>query len=270
MPELPEMETYKHLLQEHIVNKKITRVEINRVKSINISQENFIQLVSQQTVIKVERRAKYLLFHLSNGQTLLLHLMLGGLLYFGGKNDFLDRTVQIHLFFNEEHLDFIGLRLGYLHIFPSGDSAYNEISDLGPEPLDGHFTLDEFLGLLDKRRGTLKSKLIDQKFLAGIGNCYSDEICFHAGILPKRKLEELSKQEKTQLYLSIQTILKEGIKYGGYMEQPFTKIDTLIGGYNKMCKVYDQEGKACPRCGGVVVREDISSRKAFFCSNCQK
>ncbi|MHC0035600.1 Fpg/Nei family DNA glycosylase [Pseudoneobacillus sp. C159] len=270
MPELPEMENYKLLLQQKIGGKMVTNVEVNREKSINIFPEVFIREIQGQRIVNVERRAKQLLFHLEHGAVLLLHLMLGGWMFFGKEEDKPKRTIQIQLSFDYEQLFFIGLRLGYLHFYPSRDEVNKELSDLGPEPLDSSLTIGAFLSLLEPRRGRLKTKLVDQKFISGIGNCYSDEICFHAGILPKREIEDLNFTERNQLYQSMKVVLLDATKHGGYIETPFFKEDTLTGTYNNLCLVYDRGGEPCLRCGAKIIRDTISSRKTFYCLNCQK
>ncbi|MEH6995232.1 hypothetical protein V7075_21410 [Neobacillus drentensis] len=129
-----------------------------------------------------------------NGQVLLLHLMLGGWMYFGTEDDKPERTILVRLSFGIQHLYFIGLRLGYLHLFRELN-VQKELSSLGPEPIDPQFTLQDFLKLLDDRSGKIKTKLLDQEFIVGIGNCYSDEICYHAGIKTKRSIEDIGKPE---------------------------------------------------------------------------
>ncbi len=268
MPELPEMENYKRNLNQLIQGKVISNVIVNREKSINVDPQNFIQAVQGNTVSLVQRRAKHLLFRLSNGKVLLLHLMLGGWMFYSEEKDKPKRTVQIQLSFENMHLYFIGLRLGYLHLYTNAE-AEAELADLGPEPLDLSFTKEDFLAYIEKKRGTLKLKLVDQHFLSGIGNCYSDEICYHAKLLPERKLEDLTSEEKTALYTAIQTVLKEATDIGGYMEHPLFINDNKTGAYNDLCRVYDCEGQPCQRCGTKIVQTEISSKKTFYCPNCQ-
>ena len=269
MPELPEMENYRRLLNQKIAGQIITEVQINREKSINVDPNLFIRTVGNQKVVTVDRRGKHLLFHLENQQVLLLHLMLGGWMYFGTEEDKPKRTIQVRLSFGQHHLYFIGLRLGYLHLFSEQD-VQKELSNLGPEPLETSFTIQEFQKLLGDRRGKIKTKLLDQKVIAGIGNCYSDEICFHAGIKTNRSIEEIGEPERIQLYQSMRQVLLDALKNGGYMENPFYQGDHLTGGYNNRCLVYDREGETCKRCGSTIMKEIISSRKTFFCPNCQK
>ncbi|MFD2924678.1 bifunctional DNA-formamidopyrimidine glycosylase/DNA-(apurinic or apyrimidinic site) lyase [Halobacillus naozhouensis] len=268
MPELPEMENYKILLQQKIKGRTIIDVDINRDKSINVDPENFMNQVQTQKVAEIERKAKHLLFHLENGYILVLHLMLGGILFYGTEQEKPERTIQIRLSFGKESLYFIGLRLGYLHLFTQ-EEAKEELADLGPEPLNVNFSLDHFLDLVKERRGMIKTTLVNQEFLSGVGNCYSDEIAWHAQLLPERNMDELNKAEKVQLYQSIRFILPRATQLGGYMDQPLFKGDNKTGSYHSQTYVYDREGKPCKRCGEKIVQIEISSRKTFHCPQCQ-
>nr|WP_106781337.1 bifunctional DNA-formamidopyrimidine glycosylase/DNA-(apurinic or apyrimidinic site) lyase [Lysinibacillus timonensis] len=267
MPELPEMETYKTLLGSLINGQKISNVEIGREKSINVPVDQFTTQIVNQTIKMISRRAKYLIFQLQDGSCLLLHLMLGGWMFFGKEEDKPDRTIQVKLSFGEQHLFFIGLRLGYLHLL-SPDEVKEELKNLGPEVLAPDFTLDAFHQLMQKRKGTIKTTLLNQEVLAGIGNAYSDEILWHAEIRPDRKINELEDQQLTRTYHSIQYILNKGLNEGGYMENPLYKGDEKTGGYQFY--VYDKEGEECFRCKTPIIKEEISSRKTFFCPNCQQ
>lgn len=268
MPELPEMETYKALLKKKIGGKTITAIHINREKSINVGMNDFKNKVENQEIEAIERRAKYLLFHFKNGNVLLLHLMLGGWMFYGTEEEKPDRTVQIQLSFGDQHLYFIGLRLGYLHLL-SQKEVEQELTDLGPDPLDVNFSLDTFTNLIKNRRGKLKTTLINQEFLSGIGNRYSDEIAWYAQLLPERKMNELDENEQIQLFQSTRFILQQAIQYGGYMDHPLFTGDTKTGGYRSKMYVYEREGKGCERCGSPIIKDEISSRKTFYCKICQ-
>ncbi|MFS0557591.1 Fpg/Nei family DNA glycosylase [Brevibacillus sp. 179-C9.3 HS] len=267
MPELPEMETYRRLLQERIGGKTITATHVQREKTINLPPAEFARLLQGNRLTLVDRRAKHLLFHLESGHVLLLHLMLGGFLYLGSAEDKLKRTAQVTLSFGELILYFHGLRLGYLHLL-TNDQIDEKLAPLGPEPLDPTFTFTRFTELLADKRSVLKTALVNQHWLAGIGNCYADEICFHAAILPTRMIPTLSLEEQKRLYHSMQTVLQEAIRFGGYM-QPLYSGDSLTGGFDERCKVYDRGGEPCPRCGQPIEKSELSSRKVFACTNCQ-
>lgn len=268
MPELPEMETYRGLLHQKIGGAAITAATVQREKTINVPPAEFVQTVQGNRLTLIERRAKHLLFHLQSGHVLLLHLMLGGFLYLGTAEDKLARTAQVTLSFGERILYFHGLRLGYLHLL-TPDQIDERMAPFGPEPLAPDFTLERFLERLQEKRGVLKTALVDQHWIAGIGNCYSDEICFHAGILPTRRIPELTEKERVRLYHSMQTVLAEAIRFGGYMDQPLYRGDRLTGGFDERCQVYDRGGEPCPRCGQPIEKGELSSRKVFACPNCQ-
>ncbi|RAV20585.1 Fpg/Nei family DNA glycosylase [Paenibacillus contaminans] len=268
MPELPEMETYRSLLLYRVTGKTITGCDVTRPKSINLSPESFYAAVVGRQIVHIDRRAKQLLFVLEDGHVLLLHLMLGGVLFWGTPEQKPDRTVQVALSFGLETLHFIGLRLGYLHYWTK-DELTRELMGLGPEPLEPSFTEKAFADIASQKRGSLKASLVDQHFISGIGNCYSDEICFAAGLLPARKIERLDDSEAGRLYRAIQSILREATGYGGYMDMPLYIGDNLTGGFDAKCRVYDREGLPCVRCGNPIVRKDVGSRKSFCCLNCQ-
>jgi formamidopyrimidine-DNA glycosylase len=269
MPELPEMENYRLQLNQMVINKIIKDVIINREKSINVPPDSFVKKVKGQSISRIERRAKYLLFHLQNKQVLLLHLMLGGWMFFGRKEDKPKRTIQLQLSFGEKHLYFIGLRLGYLHLHT--DTELKELfAPLGPEPLQNSFTAEFLTKRIKGRKGRIKSLLLDQEFIAGIGNRYSDEICFEAGILPNRKVESLSSNQVLRLFHSIKEVLMRAAASGGYMDQPLYPLDTKTGRYFKSLKVHGRANEACIRCGSPIQEGTISSRKTFYCAICQK
>lgn len=268
MPELPEMENYRRLLSDLIINQPITNVVVNRDKSVNIPVDTFkAELMGGRTIF-VERRGKHLIFHLNNGRRLLLHLMLGGLMYYGTEEDRPKRSTQVEISFGERTLYFIGLRLGYLHML-SAKEVEEVLAPLGPEPLDRRMNGDKFASILKGRRGALKSLLVNQHVIAGIGNCYADEIAYEAALLPSAKVQDLTDDSVARLYNAMQTVLREALEGGGYMETPFMVGDQLTGSYDDQCKVYDREGENCHRCGGVVNKIELTGRKAFFCPSCQ-
>lgn len=268
MPELPEMETYRQLLIPRLAGKAVTGVQIEREKSINVPAADFTAAVLGGRVQGISRRAKHLLFHMEQNRVLLLHLMLGGAMVWGTPGERPNRTVQVELAFGGDRLYFIGLRLGYLHLHQE-EEAVRLLQKLGPEPFDPAFTERDFIGLLGQKRGYLKTALVDQSVLSGIGNCYSDEICFTAGILPQRKLDSLSEEELVRLFQAMRSTLSEAASHGGYMDIPLFKGDTLTGGFDPLCRVYDREGEPCVRCGAAIARVDFASKKSFSCPGCQ-
>lgn len=269
MPELPEMENYRRVLSNHILDKPILRVKVTRDKSINVPVDTFASALVGNKVIFVERRGKYLNFHMDNGSRLLVHLMLGGLMYYGTDDDLPNRSTQVEISFGDYTLYFIGLRLGYIHLL-SAKEVEQVFSELGPEPMDHRrMNEDRFVKIAEKRRGGLKTMLVNQHVIAGIGNRYADEIAYRASLLPSAKVQDLGKEALQRLYGSMVEVLTEGVEGGGYIDTPVQKDDQLTGSYKAKFKVYDREGEACYRCGGVVSRVELTGRKAFFCPTCQ-
>ncbi|WP_127533665.1 Fpg/Nei family DNA glycosylase [Paenibacillus kobensis] len=268
MPELPEMETYRIMLSERIAGKLITGAAVTRDKTINMEPDAFISDVVGRTVWFVERRGKHLLLHLDDGRRLVIHLMLGGSLYYGDEEDRPDRTVQVELSFGSHKLFGIGLRLGYVHLL-SAKEAVERFKELGPEPLDPRLTAASFRKLFQGKRGVLKSALVDQQTIAGIGNCYSDEICFTASIRPNTRIPSLRDEEWERLFRATQSVLRDATAAGGYMESPTFLGDTLTGGYNERCRVYDRGGQPCLQCGTAIEQSEVASKKMFYCPSCQ-
>ncbi|NBD23477.1 Fpg/Nei family DNA glycosylase [Paenibacillus glycinis] len=277
MPEYPEMEHYRRLLAERVAGQPITNVIVTRPKSINVPVETFERELIGRTVWFVERRGKMLLFHLDNGKRLLLHLMLGGLIRYeshaptaeGLPQERPDRSVQVTIGFPDADLCFIGLRLGYIHLLTVKE-ALARLADLGPEPFDSRLTLEGFKARFKGKRGSLKTAFVEQRVIAGIGNCYADEIAFEAGIRPDAKLAEIESESWERIYNAMHAVLKDAVAKGGYMELPLTNDDTVTGGYNDHCRVYDRGGETCPRCGGTIVQTELNARKLFYCPSCQK
>jgi len=266
MPEWPEMENYRRLLSERIAGARITGTEVERDKSINVDPERFDNELTGTSVWHIEQRGKHLIFHLDNGRRLLLHLMLGGILVFGTDAEKPNRNVQVTLRFPNGNLYFIGLRLGYLHLLTAKETIA-KLAELGPEPM--RLDEDAFKNRFAGRRGKLKPVMTDQSVIAGIGNCYADEICFSAGVLPTTAIPSIKPETWTRLHRAMHEVLQNAADAGGYMELPLYSGDTLTGGYNNRCLVYDRGGEACLRCGAPVVKSEAAGRKVFYCSSCQ-
>jgi len=268
MPEWPEMEHYRRLLMERIGGRKITGAEIGRPRSINVDPDEFTRETVGSVVWYVEHRGKYLIFHLDTGKRLLLHLMVGGSLFFGTGEEKPDRTAQITIRFPHGNLYFIGLRLGYLHLLTVKE-ANARLQELGPDPMDRRLDARAFAARFAGKRGMLKPALTDQSAVAGIGNCYADEMLHLAGIRPDVPVPRVDADAWQRLHGAMRTVLEEAAAHGGYMEMPLYAGDTQTGKAVRLLQVYDREGEPCPKCGGAIVKTEVSGRKTFFCPACQ-
>jgi len=270
LPEIPEMETYKSMLSGTVLGKTIISTVVERERSINKTLSEFTSAVTGQSIDTVSRRAKYLIFQLSSGMFLLTHMMLDGRLHYGPEESSLPGKPHVILHFNDNNnLFFCDMRLGFVHLL-ARQELEGELAGLGLEPLAPEFTWQAFANLLEKRRGAIKPLLIDQKILAGIGNAYSNEILFAAGILPDRAVPAISEEELYRLWQTIPRVLQAGIKNGGYIEEPYAEWDQLSGGQIPHFMVYDRNGQPCKVCGEMIQESKLGGRWAYYCKVCQK
>ncbi len=283
MPELPEVETVKKELAKRIIGQKIVQVKILEKKQFFGDPE----LIIDQKIVKLWRRAKILAVDI-NGLTLLIHLkMTGQIIYLSNKKKLI--SVGHPLPFGPDQLPnkmtriIIGLddgsrlffndlrKFGWLKVLTKKQTRA-ELSNLGPEPLGKDFTLKYFINSLKKTRRTVKTVLLDQAVVAGIGNIYANEALFEAEIDPRRQANSLSDQEIAKLHQAIKRILLEAINYGGTSaaDQAYIKPDTSPGRYQEKLRVYQRNGQKCYRCGGIIARFNQNGRSTFWCPGCQK
>jgi formamidopyrimidine-DNA glycosylase len=270
MPEWPEMENYRRQLSPLVCGKTIAEAAVNRPRTINEPPEAFRSALAGRRILFLERRGKHLLFHLDDGNRLLLHLMLGGWLAYGREGPAEDGRFQVILTLDDgNRLFFGGLRLGFLHRL-SAKAVQERLKELGPEPFDPRLTPDAFAAMLRRKRGRLKPAMVDQHWIAGIGNCYADEICFEAEASPLTNIAALSEAAARRLFDAMRKVLAEAADAGGYMDRPLTPGDARTGGYDARCRVYDRAGEPCVRCGGTIRQDTVSARKTFYCPACQR
>ena len=266
MPELPEVETIKSDLQKIIPGKRIAGIKIYNAKVIREPAEAaFKKSLEGQAIKDILRRAKLLIFELSNGKFLTIHLKMSGqLVYPGGSKK---SRVAIH-FTDGSILDFNDQRLfGELRII-SDWKKLKFVRSLGPEPFD--LALADFKEMLSKRKTEIKPLLMDQSFISGIGNLYAAEILFRAKIDPERPAQNLAENEKEALYKGIKNVLNSAIKHGGSSVVDYVRVSGKPGDYARFHQVYGREGKPCFVCKSPVKRIAQGGRGTYFCPKCQK
>lgn len=271
MPELPEVETIRRQLDEYLSGKKIISAEVRYGKIVRFPVKKFLQLTRGVKFKSVGRRAKLLLLNLSNGWTILTHLKMTGQYLISGTAD-----KHVHVIFNlagNKKLFFRDVRkFGYLKPVKTAElDKYFQHEGYGPEPLDRYFTLAKFRALLQaKKKSRLKQLFLDQKFLAGVGNIYAQEICFFAAVKPQRKVGTLTEAEIKKLYTGLKKILQRAVALRGTSADDYLDIHGHQGGYLKHLKVYGRAGKKCYRCGAVLKDLRLGGRGTVFCAKCQK
>jgi len=274
MPELPEVETIRRTLQPKLAGLTVTGVEIILPKVIKAPEpEEFAEKVAGKRIIKISRRGKYLMISLSGGFTLVAHLrMTGRLLYVGG-NPAPSRYTHVIFHLNNDHqLRFADVRqFGRLWLVPTDSlGSLAGLKNLGVEPLGELFTREFLKKELRRRHAKIKPLLLDQTFIAGLGNIYTDEVLHRARINPERLATTLTPREIARLYHSIRDVLSEGIENRGTTVRDFADGDGRPGGYQEMLRVYSREGEPCPQCGKTIVRKKVGGRSSYFCPSCQK
>ncbi|MDD5465594.1 MAG: bifunctional DNA-formamidopyrimidine glycosylase/DNA-(apurinic or apyrimidinic site) lyase [Candidatus Omnitrophica bacterium] len=266
MPELPEVETIKRELQQVIPGKKITEVCLHNPKVVRFpAPAEFKRSLEGQTIKNIFRRAKLLIFELSNGRYLAVHLkMTGQLVYPGGSSA---SRLAIH-FFDGTTLDFNDQRLfGELRLV-SDWKKLKFVQGLGPEPFD--LTFADFKDMLSKKKTKIKPLLMDQSFISGIGNLYAAEILFRSRIEPRRAASSLTEKEKQALYKEIKDVLNSAIKHGGSSVDDYVRLSGKPGDYARFHQVYGRQGKPCFVCRSPIKRITQGGRGTYFCSKCQK
>ena len=271
MPELPEVETVKNQLAPKITGRTITNVSLLWEKMVKGQDPaEFLRLVKGHKILELGRHGKYLIVHLSSGNKLIIHLKMTGSLLLGKNTDSeppqYSRAI-IHLDDGQNVYFRDPRKFGVMKIV----TDTKEIdAKLGPEPLAKDFTLKYFSEGLAKRTAPVKAFILEQKFIAGIGNMYADEALFAAGIDPRRPANSLKKAEVKRLYDAIREVITAGIKYGGASVVTYFHPDGTVGTAHQHFNVAHNQKKICAVCGGPVERIVVRGRGTYYCPRCQK
>lgn len=277
MPELPEVETVVRGLRPILVGKTIAAVTVRAPKSsIVVSRSlrpmRFEQALIGRQVLSVSRRGKNILIALSGDLTLWVHLKMTGHFFWVPKTKPVEKhdLVVFELSDAAHHLRFNDYRRFGRHRLFRNDELWQQrgLVELGPEPLE--ITPHQFVELCHRRPRQIKQALLDQSFIAGIGNIYADESLFYARIHPRRVTTSLAKSKLTDLHAHIQRILRRAIRLHGTSVDTYSGVNGQTGSFQKYLLAYGNEGEPCSRCGAKIVREKIGSRSAHYCPRCQR
>jgi len=266
MPELPEVETIKRGLKKTIVGKKITGVIINNPYVIKEpDKEKFAKGLKNARISSILRKGKLLIFELSTGKALAIHLRMTGQLVYPG--DGVKSRVSFKLS-DASILDFNDRRLlGELRLINNWQDL-KFVKELGPEPFD--ISRKQFKTMLSGKKTKIKPLLMDQTFIAGIGNLYAAEALFRARINPERRAASLSDKKKENLFKEIKDTLTEAIHHKGSSMDQYVQLSGRQGDYVLYHKVYGRLGKPCLVCKTPIKRIALCGRGTYFCSKCQR
>jgi formamidopyrimidine-DNA glycosylase len=274
MPEMPEVETICRSLRKHIEGKVIRDVEVRLPRLIKWpSPEDFRAILVGRRINSLERRAKYMLFDVTDGWVLIVHLRMTGRLFFRDIEAPADASAKIIFHFSGgDSMEYSDTRtLGTIYLIREKElSRIYGLSSLGPEPLSPEFTADYMVSALAKRKGKIKSVLLDQCFIGGLGNIYVDESLAHAGIHPERKSNALSESEIERLHEAINHVIEKGICGGGTTLRDYRDGEGNRGTFQEELCVYGRKGLPCPVCGAFIVRTEVAGRGTHYCPQSQQ
>ncbi|WP_119068103.1 bifunctional DNA-formamidopyrimidine glycosylase/DNA-(apurinic or apyrimidinic site) lyase [Aggregatilinea lenta] len=271
MPELPEVETVVRGVRDALVGRTITGVTLDWPAGLVTPDSTvFAARIAGQSVQRVDRRGKYIVITLSH-DTLIIHLKMTGRLYVvpDAAEQYADRWVHFTFQLDNGHqLRFSDSRkFGRVYLV---DDPAEVTGPLGPEPLSDAFTLDLFRARLAGRTGALKPLLLNQTFLAGMGNIYVDEALFASELHPLRRADTLDEDDITRLYAAIRHVLDLGVQREGASVNWYRKPDGTKGTAQNGLNAYGQTGQPCPRCGTPVIKIVVGQRGTHLCPTCQK
>ena len=287
MPELPEVEIVRQSLDKKIKRKKVKKVIVrNRNLRFKLPYD-FSLYLQNKKIIKVGRFSKYLIIFVSDGSYCLIHLGMSGTIHIVSKkkiNKFTNTSFynSSYLPKKHNHIEIIfddfkvvyndPRRFGFFQIIKNNFELNKRFNHLGPEPFSKTFNLTYVLNFFKGRNKDIKSFLLDQKFISGIGNIYASEILFFSKINPFKKVSLLNKKECKNIISNSKKILLKAISKGGSSIRNFQDISGSKGAFQNEFKVYQQEGKRCKNlgCSDLIKKKIISNRSTFFCDSCQK
>jgi formamidopyrimidine-DNA glycosylase len=278
--ELPEVEVMRRDLEKDVVGRRIKTAEVKtsrnamRVIRRHGKRKDFTSRLVGRKVTKVERRGKYVLLHLDSGDALVTHFGMSGQFQRGNGRVVIEPHTHVVLTFQQGgDLRFIDPRtFGEMFVSTADElGKVKELQHIAIDPLDQVFTWPTFQYLLAQRGSKMKQLLMDQKFISGLGNIYSDEVLFAAGLRYDRLSDTLSSQEVRRLYRAIQETVQDAIKMRGTTldDEAYVDLFGKPGEYQGELKVYGREGEPCRRCRTPIQTVKVSQRTSYFCPQCQ-
>ncbi len=274
MPELPEVETIRRELSPQVINQEIEGCTILRKDVIGYpSSRSFCRLLIHERIVAIQRRAKYLIFELTNDKRLIFHLRLSGTIALRDSHAESERftrlIIRLHdyqLFFNEPRV------LGRVYLLRDDNETKvpKGLHTLGYEPVSPEFDFAYFRDRIRGRKARIKSLLLDQRICAGVGNIYSDEALFHAGVRPLRRAYRLTVTETSKLLIALKDVLNKAVDNFGTSVGDYIRTDGADGNFQNFLYVYSREDEPCRVCGTKIVVKKIGNRSTRYCPKCQK
>jgi formamidopyrimidine-DNA glycosylase len=272
MPELPEVETIRRTLAPHILGQTIKDIRVNWPGALVLPPKlTPARALRKREIAALRRRGKYLLLELDNGAALVAHFrMTGALIYYPRAQAEANHT-HVVISLAEGQLHYTDQRkFGRLQFVPPGElDSLTCLKKLGPDPVTDNFDLEYFAMKLDNRKAAIKTVLLDQTVICGLGNIYADEALFCAGVLPFRAAGSLRLSEVFILYDAVRVTLNKGIAAGGTTFRDYRDADGNSGNFQRQLKVYGRGGLPCLTCGFPLAKIRVGGRASVYCAECQ-
>ena len=272
MPEIAEVETVRNTLKGRILNKKITDVKVHYKNMIESDINKFASSLIGDSFIDIKRRGKWLIFE-TNNKYLLSHLRMEGKFFIKDANEAKGKHEHVTIYFEDNTtLRYEDTRkFGRMNLVKKEDLETTEsIAKQGFEPGDKNLTSSYLLDKFKNKRLPIKTVLLDQTIISGLGNIYVNEVMFYAKINPLKEAKNISKEECDLIVKGSDEIIREAIKMGGTTIKSYTSSLGVTGRFQQNLKVHKREGEACLVCGTIINNIKIGGRSTYYCPKCQK
>lgn len=272
MPEIAEVETVRNTLKKRILNKPIKSVNVRYTKMIESNLEEFKKVLVGRSFLDIKRRGKWLIFDLGD-YYLLSHLRMEGKYFIKNHEEELNKHEHVIITFTDD----IDLRyhdtrkFGRMNLIKKEELATaEEIAKQGLEPGDENLTAKYLIDKFKKKRLPIKTVLLDQTIISGLGNIYANEVLFAAGIDPLKKACNVSLEEASRIVTESNRIIKAAIKMGGTTIKSYTSSLGVTGRFQQYLCVHKREGMPCLKCGTTILNMKVNGRSTYFCPKCQE
>ena len=271
MPELPEVETVRRGLAEHVVGNKFKEITVLHRRATSPKSIASLTSLKGARVTEVARRGKFLWFKLDRPEVLVGHLGMSGQFLIQPRNAPDERHLRVKINLGKHDLRFIDQRtFGWLGVDETRNGLPTYVKDIAADPFDSQFNLDETIERFKKKKTEIKRALLDQGVMSGVGNIYADEALWRSKIHPESRTETMKVLRIKELIENATSVMSEALSVGGTsFDDLYINVNGESGYFERSLAVYGQEGEGCPRCGREIRRIKFANRSSHFCPKCQ-
>lgn len=271
MPELPEVETVRRGLAEHVVGNKFKEITVLHRRATSPKSIAALTSLKGARVTEVARRGKFLWFKLDRPEVLVGHLGMSGQFLIQPRSAPDERHLRVKISLGKLDLRFIDQRtFGWLGVDETRDGLPTYVKDIAADPFDAEFNLEETIERFKKKKTEIKRALLDQGVMSGVGNIYADEALWRSKIHPESRTETMKVSRIKELIENATSVMSEALSVGGTsFDDLYINVNGESGYFERSLAVYGQEGEGCPRCGREIRRIKFANRSSHFCPKCQ-